>query len=442
MGTFYWHGKTENGSKLKDELLNMSSVNNIKIATAYFSNEGLAILKELKTKFSLTNNNISIYLSPEFSLDKPHELLQELLTICNTYIVYDLAFHPKVYWLKGTTSKLLFGSSNFTNGGFNNNIEFDSISDVSITEETKLNNFFDYCNSHSKAVDAKIIESYKNSIAEIEQLKGVSKQLKKKLYLFEKKDDPFDEDEYDLTNYYFTFEDYETLFPRFYKLNDINIRNRRVVIKNKLLGIQRKVNTELNKLNLYCHWNPKNITSLIEPNQFNHNEVTWVGVRYGKHKKEVDAFNSAGILDNDDAIHFQKHACLQYSISGSCFQINLFHAVSGGAIDRWYLTENLSKLAPKIEAELAKLKGNGLKWVIFEYPTKTETIFDLNTDDPKDFINFYKKNDKDGRESLLEYRLNPNDPRLKDINSISKVIVETCKLLLPLYNLVALRPPV
>jgi HKD family nuclease len=439
MNLFYWHGKTESGNKLKDELLNMVKVSNVKIASAYFSKEGLAILKEVKDKYLLNKNSISIYLSPEFSYDKPHELLLDLSNICKVHIVYDITFHPKVYLLKGTSmSKLIFGSSNFTNGGFNGNIEFDSISEIGKEDEVKINSFFDYCNSHSKLVDAEIIKHYEECSSEIEKLKGVNKKLKKVIYSFENRDDAFDEDDYDLDNMYFNFQDYETLFQRNQHLNDSNIRERRISTRNKLMNIQKNVNNKCNKINLYSHYSPIHTTSLIDPSPFNHHMVSWIGVRYGKNKKEIDFINHGA--EKDSGIGFQKHACLQFSINPKYFEINLFHAVSSDAFDRMYLQENMHKLKDKIIFELKKLKGQGLQWVIYEYATNNEEIFDIDCRNSAEFIDFYRKHDHEGRESFLAYRLEPNDVRLKDKDSISELIIEKFNIFLPLYNILALRP--
>lgn len=48
MSSFYWHSKVDNGNTLKGELLGLDTVNMVKIASAYFSNEGLEILEEFK----------------------------------------------------------------------------------------------------------------------------------------------------------------------------------------------------------------------------------------------------------------------------------------------------------------------------------------------------------------------------------------------------------
>ena len=117
MSSFYWHSKVDNGNTLKGELLGLDNVTMVNIASAYFSNEGLEILEELKDKYSLKKRNIYLYLSPEFSLNKPYDLLEKLREFCTVYIVFNIRFHPKVYWLKSSTkSKLIFGSESHCAG--------------------------------------------------------------------------------------------------------------------------------------------------------------------------------------------------------------------------------------------------------------------------------------------------------------------------------------
>ena len=438
MSLFYWHSKIENGNTLEEELLNIRNVKFIRIATAYFSKEGLDILKKVKDKYSLKKVNIELYLSPEFSVDSPHKLLKELIEICNVYIVLNIKFHPKVYWLKSVDkSKLIFGSSNFTKGGFVNNIEFNNISFVDSWEEVKLERFFNYCKNNSDIVSDEIIKFYKDKEKELNKLKDVEKRIKKSLYAYQRRNDEFDQDKYDLNEMYFKYEDYETLFERNQKLDEYAINNRRKVIKDKLLKIHDSVYSTLKKENIYCHWRKDNITSLIRPCKFNNGKVAWVGVRYGKSKREIDELKYG--VENDEDLGFQKHACLQFSIAASGFEVNLFHAVRRDAIDRNYMHENIDKYKYKIENELDKLKGEGLKWVVYDKSETKSYVFDIDNKKSEEFIEFYKKYDEDGRESYLLYYLPPDDVNLKNLSSISKFVIDKIKILVPLYNLLAFR---
>ncbi|RDV33839.1 hypothetical protein [Lysinibacillus capsici] len=72
-------------------------INKIIIVTAYFSNYGLEIIKELKVKNNLQKDNIILYLSVEFNMNNPSILLEELLKIANVYIVHKEKLHAKVF---------------------------------------------------------------------------------------------------------------------------------------------------------------------------------------------------------------------------------------------------------------------------------------------------------------------------------------------------------
>jgi HKD family nuclease len=438
LGLFYWHSKVENGNTLKEELLGLDKISIVRIASAYFSKEGLEILKELRDKHLLKKQNIHLYLSPEFSIDKPYELLEELREFCNVYIVFNIRFHPKVYWLKSSSkSKLIFGSSNFTRGGFTDNIEFDMVSEINKNDELKLDMFFKYCNDNSELVNEEIIKFYKDKADEFNKLKDTNRKINKALYSYERRNDAFEEDDYSLDEMYFTYQDYETLFMRNQALNDAAINARRKAIKDKILKIHKKVYSTLNKENIHCHWRPENITSLIRPCEFNFGRVGWVGVRYGKHKDEIDILNIGS--EKDEELGFQKHSCLQFCITSSGFEINLFHAVRRDAVDRNYLHENINSLKSKIVKELDKLRGEGLEWIIHDNAQDKDYIFKIDNEKSEDFISFYKKYDEEGRESYLAYYLEPDNDNLKDLNSISKVVIEKIKIFLPLYNLLAFR---
>lgn len=441
MSNFYWHCNVENGNKLKDELLNVNKVKKVNIATAYFSKEGLKILKEIKNRYKLNKSNIDLYLSPDFSMDNPNKLLEELKEICMVYIVFNIKFHPKVYWIESTDkSKIIFGSSNLTKGGFEDNIEFDIIKEVDSKESNKLKIFFEEnCKKYGELVDDNIIKYYEEQVEEIEKLRKINTDIYKRLCNYIKKEDEFQEEDYNLNDMYFNYRDYETLFKRNQKSNDLGIRERRKIIQEKLLEIHKKIYSQIKKENLYCHWNSNNITSQIIPNEYNKYKVGWVIIRYGKSEEEVRVLS--GKIERDDfgGFGFQKHACLQFALVPNGFEINLFHSVKNDAIDRDFLHDNINKRKDKIIKELNNLKGEGLEWIINDEKMSEFYTFKIDDENPSEFIEFYKKYDKPGMNSQLVYYLEPNDERLKNIQSISAVVLEKIKMLIPLYKLVAYR---
>lgn len=425
------------GNSLKKAFLENKDIRKIKIAVAYFSEYGLKTLKEIINKNNISKNRVEIYLSPEFTNKNQGRILSELVQISNVYIVYNKKFHPKVYLFECRGSnKVIFGSSNFTQNGIEKNIEFDSILDLdnNCTHKAKLDLFFSYCKSQSKQVDENIINWYISIEFDLEELRKTQDKIRKKIFEPETKDDPFAEDEYDIDDYYFTFSDYENFFKRNEsKENDI-IRNSRSKVKDKILDIHEYIYTKVKSLDIDCHWNPNNITSLIRPCQYNNGKVAWLGVRYGKHDYEIESLNS-NLPDKDEELGFQKHACIQYAIGAYGFEVNLFHSVSHGAVDRGVIHRKLMNKEDrkKIENELEKLRGHGFYWTI------GGEKFSIDNDDISTFYDYYVTNDSEGKLSYLCKFFEPDCIEIKDKNSICDVVTKYIEILIPLYNLVSFR---
>lgn len=439
---YYW-SKNVGKVNLENELISSDKVKEIFIGTAFFSYEGLRILKEIIKKNNLKKNHVHIFISDEFSQNKPHVLLSELCSIAQVKIFFDHPFHSKVYFLKGNENKVIFGSSNFTAGGFEKNIEFDSIEKIEDEKLDEIEGFFRFCDYRATDVTEEVIQYYKDNQAEIEALQKEQKKLKKKIKGFIRQDDAMDLDDYDIEDYYFTFADYETFFKRNEAREDMDIREKRKVVQDKMLAIHEMVYPQIKKLGVNCHWNQKNISSILKPCEYNRGKVGWIGVRYGKTKKEVDAVNEfLGKNEKDEIKGFQKHGCLQFCIVPNGFEINLFLAVRHDAIDRGHVQDNMNQLKSKITKEISKLQGYEMTWEIYNEAVDEYYSFDIDKDDPEDFCKFLFKYDRDGCESYLKIFYPADDEALYDIDSISFEITTYIKMLMPLYNVLVWRPPV
>ena len=75
----------------------LSEIKSIRIATAFFSEFGLNLLKDMVNKNKLSKSNVVIFLSTEFNNTSAVLLLKELSNIANVYIVDSLQLHAKVY---------------------------------------------------------------------------------------------------------------------------------------------------------------------------------------------------------------------------------------------------------------------------------------------------------------------------------------------------------
>lgn len=425
------------GNSLKDEIINTYNIKNIKIAVAYFSEYGLKTLKEIISKNKLSKNRVEVYLSPEFTNKDQGKILKELVNIANVYIVYDTKFHPKVYLFECKSSnKLIFGSSNFTLNGIEKNIEFDSILEIENKSyhKNKVDLFFSHCKDKAKLVDDKIIDWYLSIEAELNELRKAQEKIRKKIFKIETSEDPFDEDEYVLDDYYFKYNDYETFFPRNECKEDRSIRESRLEVKQKMLDIHEKIYRDVKSLGIDCHWRKDNITSLIRTCQYNNGKVDWIGVRYGKNEPEIKELNKWA--SKDEELGFQKHACIQYAISAYGFEVNLFHSVSHDAVDRGEIHRRLIDPTYKnrIENELEKLKGHDFYWRI------DDIKFEIDKEDIGRFYKFYIENDREGRVSSLCKVFAPDDINIKDQESICNIVSKYIRMLIPIYNLVSYRP--
>lgn len=229
----------------------------------------------------------------------------------------------------------------------------------------ELEHFFRFCDNHSVLVDEDIIQYYEKIQADIDKLKNTQNKIRKKLGGYLNQDDAFPEDKYELTDYFLNYEDYETFFKRNERRNDTDIRDRRKRVKNKMLEIHKIVYPKVKCLGEECHWSEQHVTSLILPSVYNLGKVSWLGVRYGKTKKEIDAVNFSLGNDNKDEIRgFQKHGCIQFCVTPEGFEVNIFLAVRQDAIDRAYLLEKLDEKKIAITEEIKKLRGEGMTWVI------------------------------------------------------------------------------
>ena len=342
---FYWD-KSDNGFELESQLQTIHNIQEIFIATAFMSFDGVGILQRLIENNAVKKENITICLSAEFSDDRPSEILEKLDKIAMVRIAKSgRHFHPKLYYIKGEAENLLiYGSSNLTSGGYSKNIEFDRICKPSIDELNEVEKFIQYCLAQSDKLTATYIKFYKSQEEQLSELKKIKLKIAKQLKSFEKKDDPFTEDTYNLADFYFNYSDYEVFFSRNIDKYTTELDIRRKAVKEKLLKINEVVEEQVNELNLYVNGDRKHVVSLDYPSLYNGNIVNWMGVRYGKDKDEY----RFGYENKSKYESFTKHACLQYVIYPEGFEIDLFFAVQDDAFDRQHLKGILNKFSIKL----------------------------------------------------------------------------------------------
>ncbi|MCM3225262.1 phospholipase D family protein [Terribacillus saccharophilus] len=432
-----------NKGKLTTMLREVEGIESLIITTAYFSDYGLSILKSCIEKNHLNKENVTLFLSTEFSTKSPSLLLKRLSKIAKVFIVTKENLHAKVYIFKyHDRTEVVYGSANFTRGGFESNLEF--INKEILTDSTRIEMFVKYCTNASEEVTDEIITAYLEKEEFFNSINSVRETASNKIASIFRESDPFTESEYSLEDKFFNFHDFETLFSKYQQDKSIPIMERRKTIQTKMLEINNILLPRLKELNLHNHWSLQNITSLLRPSIYNHNRVGWIGIRYGKKENEVKFLNSSYGIDTngEDYSSFQKHACMQFSIVPDGISIGLFHAVANDAIDRKFLHENLDSRSDEIIKNINAISGEGFVWNIYDNKNN-ETVMRFNADEEaaENFINFYKKYDRDGYESFMTYHINPDDVFLSNAYEIAKVVERKMKLLLPLYNTIVYRAP-
>lgn len=431
MGKWVW----EKGY-IKKMAMNMK-MTQVTIISAFLSNYGLDLINELKVKNNLHKNKITIYLSKEFSMSKPGELLEELVKIANVYIVHQVKLHAKVFMFYTPDGiNVYHGSANFTRGGLEDNLELTH--EFNSSNVTRLDEFINHCTAASDKVTDEIIKNYKGIDKELEKITIASREASRKINeIFVDDGDPFKEFDYDLEGCFFNFQDYETFFPKYQYQDGPIINKRRDTVRKKLLELNKHLKSQVKQYNLHNHWasgrSPEFITSQIVRSEYNHNRLSWICVRYGKHKKNA-------IIEGSPAERYEsfiKHACMQVSIVGDGVQVGLFHATANKAIDRNHLHNNIDKLKDDINREIVKLRGEGLVWHIYD-PDSDKSVqkFKIDDEDPNSFVDFYKSYDRDGYESFCIYHMNPNDNHLITKESIIWVAKDKISKLHPLYKLI------
>jgi HKD family nuclease len=417
------------------------NITQITVISAYFSNYGLDLIKGLKEKNNLQKDKITVYVSKEFNMNNPGVLLEELSEIANVYIVHKEKLHAKVFMFYTPEGlKVFHGSANFTHGGLNGNLEL--IHEVNLNDLGRLGEFINHCSMASEKVSDKIIQSYKDIDRELGKLSDANREANKRINeIFIDENDPFRESDYNLDSYFLNFQDYETLFPKHQYQDGPIINKRRETVRKKLLILNNQLKNELKQHSLYNHWaskrNPELITSQIIRSEYNHKRLSWICLRYGKHKKDA-------IIEGSSAERYEifiKHACMQVSVVGDGVQIGLFHATANGAIDRDYLKEGkIDTQRDKIHQEIKKLQGEKLVWHIYD-PNSDKSMhkFEIDKEDPYCFVDFYKKYDKEGYESFCIYHMLPNDKHIKTKESIIQIAKEKIAKLYPLYRLMTWR---
>lgn len=399
--------------QIREEMKRVKNVKSIKIISAFITdcskedNITKKLVQDLATQYNIGKENFEIYLSTDFTPFHKKQTLEFLMQYASVYIIDNL--HAKAYYIEGNPDLFAFGSSNFTVNGFEKNVELMGL--CKKTSKKQIMNFIEYCQEMATLVTEDLLEDYEKLDMQKEKMEKNQEVLKakKEMEKIQKKIQD--------KKFLFTESDYKVFASSNWYSRDSAIQNKRKRVQKKFKDIHTAIAPKLKKLNINLQPSKK-ITNDVYINAFN-KSVHWIGVRYWY---------------NFDKINRRKYADLQYCIKDKFFIIELFHATQKGAVDRKFLHKNIDLKKDKILKEFKKITKNvdNLQWIISSDTIKKDFVFDFKKTDAKNFIDFYKKYDKEGYYSELFICFDLDNKRLTK-NNINKLIIDTFKLLMPLY---------
>ena len=239
-------------------------------------------------------------------------------------------------------------------------------------------------------------------------------------------------------DYYFTDSDFDTFKDEYWNKNTRELREKRLIVQEKLLDINKDLLPLLRKngLNLSNHYKDEFITSLTYPCNYNHFCVNWIGVRYGRGKKELKALNYNCRELEEHIRGYQKYACLQVNIVSDGVDVGIYHAVPNESVDRGYVHEQIGAnpdYVAKLIEEIKKIQGLGFEWRV------GNEVFDFDNQEAEDFIKFYETYDIPGTHSSLLYHFPKWDERIKEENMIES-FYKKINQLYDLYQILIWKP--
>lgn len=419
----------------------LQNIIELQVATAFIEQAGVDWIEKMATTHSLTRDRVKVFLSVSFSTNQPAELLEHLNKIAIVYIVFQQKLHAKAIWVydKSGEGKVMMGSANMTNMGLYHNLELTGVFDVQVSGATSTSNikyFFERLKDLSRLVDHDLIELYREREKSLQEVAALQRSAEKITQSIFTHDDPVLPSQEELSSFFFTFDDYETLFPRNASLNAAEIRVRRQKLKDKLIELHESIEPIANRQNLFAHWDRNHITSLIIPSVFNYGMVNWLAIRYGKSRSQIEKLNPGATREEDNMYSFPKHGCIQMSMGDRGFSIALFHAVKHNAWDRAYMANRLSKDSKymnDVVSSLEQLIGYGYVWYFHDPFTGHGASFSLDDEDLEDFPSFYSR-DQDGYESYLICTYEPDDPAIETKEDIVALVQHHITMLKPIYD--------
>ncbi|MGR6544839.1 hypothetical protein [Paenibacillus tundrae] len=437
MDSIFFDWKTSNALNKIEAL---KDIEFLYVATAFLEQQGVNWISQIAQTFVIPKNRIRLFVSIDFSLNRPSFLLEQLDSFATIYIVTKQKLHAKTILAvnKDGIGKVMHGSANLTHMGMNHNLELSSVLDVNVSKHgsnTNIHQFFERLVVLSDEVTPDIIARYQEREKVIDSL-PFAQEAENSIFKPVFADDKAIPSAEELEGFYFTHQDYETLLESNAPLVTQGLRNGRETIRNKLLDLHDQLADYAKGLGLHSHWDSNHKVSQIEPNQFNFGRVNWMAVRFGKHRTELDGLLPKRAYREKEIYKFPKHGCIQMSVTQNGLSVGLFHAVRYDSWDRAYVAGKLEKTSDfirTITSHLKDIQGYGYRWFIHDPTTDRGTSFSIDDESLDDFPAFYR-NDEDGFESFLTTTYEHNHEEIETVDDIVNLIKFHMDLLLPLYK--------
>lgn len=416
-------------TKLSSELAKeLSMADEIFIAVALLNDQGLDfLLQDLKD-----NCKIKLIVGIDLpTTPKALRKLKELERVDVRLYSRDNYFHPKLYALKtGDEIKIFVGSSNFTNGGLNDNIELSLFS----SDKDACNDVLKWFNdvfSSSKLLSDEFLQEYEQIFPEVEKQRNADKKRSLKLKGLLASPEPENPLTLLTNEFYFVKSDYEILSSNNSISNTPQVLRERGKVKAKLEKLEEYCYNEVSKKGWKLYRNRKfNRTSGINLNTTNAKKINSIWLHLGKDNKEM---SMPGRLKES----FIENIRMQVIISGNLRLSGFGPGVGvwlmvgkqkGSLEDRGYIKKMITKESFKKEL-YQKVENLGSGYYI---QINGESIpcdkFDINT-----LCDFIEK-DNPINYFIIGKDFKPNDYKLM-LENINKTIMYEFELLYPIYEL-------
>ncbi len=258
-------------------------------------------------------------------------------------------FHPKVYLIKtGEIFTAFIGSSNLTDGGFENNIELNYI----ITNQEDCISILNWFNSHFKEgypINDENISAYESQFESVKDIEEQIKRTRKNIKLKKPKDNAHPLDNIDFSDRYFKREHHLAFRKEIEYSDKEEAIAERELAKNRCIELQDTIFPLFKDYGLGIlqpNPMPEHLISMIrqiDPTKPRAINAMWLS--YGKNEVEIKKYQKEVGPDQKAKQTFIHHSRLQIRIDDKNIGIWLLFAKEneGGLFDREFFKGEMRK---------------------------------------------------------------------------------------------------